>query len=237
MTFGKLMKRFALLSTFLTSFATHAYSQDAVKTPVGFNFFISDYNTGKEKTDITSNSTEKASDSLNTMPLQKAFVSMSHNNFSLYLYPFDQGFRLVSLGWMATDKIELGLDLAKIDRRNKTYNLTSRSSTMVVWVAYYDSIGDIGIETVVTYDAGFDKSRTVDSSGVATETSLRSTFFKPNVLFVFPITSNFFYFAGIGYTVYKTKNTDSVSASGNYSSTSKDLNLTLAGVRIKLAGK
>lgn len=201
-----------------------AYAEEqSILIPMNFNFYLAEFDFAKAKSSGVT--TTESTDSETSMKLGKSFIGMPYKSITLYLYPFADANRNFSLGYMVTDKLELGLDVARKKFNNKTSDAKGNESTLGGWVAWYDSIGQVGVETVVTYDTSWSNSETTDAAtGIVSSLSSRETFLKPCVQFVFPIAKNASYFNGVGYSVVKNE-----SAAGRR--TTSTVNLILAGLR------
>ena len=228
---SKLLKILTVISAIAATFAISGkvIAEEAeIKTPVNFNFFLGEYNVVKKQSQVGGSNDSETTEVQNSQNLNKSFMALPYKDVALYLYPFTDGGRYFSVGYSITGKLELGLDLERGTVKNKNANTSSSLDTLGYWAAWYDSIGSVGIEAVLTYDITWAKTTTKNAVTSQLDTvSDRVDFIKPNVQFVFPISKNAFYFNGIGYAVVKDK-------SGTDLDTRHVLNLTLAGVRVCL---
>lgn len=184
----------------------------------------------KTKPDGGSETTAKTN-SLSTVPLSDAYIAATINGkVQAYFYPFTDS-KMLTLGYMVTDSLELGIDLGLNSKKVDKPKDESTNNTYGAYAWYYLPVSANTMEFFGILDKtnGQTVQTVTATSGATSETKTRTEglSLKIGAQFVHPITKNFHYVGGISYSFANSEEKES-----KVKTTTGDFSIKIASVRM-----
>ncbi len=215
----------------LPSFSA-ARAEEEGPLPATLTFQYSGYkwnSTTSKSTDTNGNETERKGTSTLTADLVDSLIYVTiGGKLNLYLYPFQDGNALASVGYMVRDDLELGIDLGLNSTKIDEPKEEDHATLFGAFATYTVPVSNFALENAVVIDmTKLNSSSVSETTGAESTTEINGVFIKASVNAIIPIAKNALYFAGPWLAIDNTKN-----ASSDSKRASSQFGLTLAGLRI-----
>lgn len=210
------------------SFTVNAHEAEAPRATVGMQFSGLKYSSTINKTQGAGVSASKKTTSTVTSDLVDAYIWVSTQDFNFYLYPFQDGNALVSLGYMINQQFELGLDFGYNTTRDDQPKYELTRTIYGVFATHFLPLGAWTLESLLLYDISRGKSEKLNGLGIEQTTTIQGSFLKLSATAVYPLRSNLWYYASLWYSVQDEK--DSSDITDKY----QQVSLTIAGLRLAI---
>ncbi len=170
-----------------------------------FQFSLFDLTKSRLITSTQSQETDRSFLDAKTSALADSLLALSYDNFSLYLYPFQDSNAFVSFGYLVRDDLELGVDIGynREVLRQDTLTSDSKDTLLGAYAIHFLNFSTFTLESNIIYDRIQSVAPIETPEDPSTKTD--SFFAKLSFTAVWPLRSNSFLISGVSYTNSKQK--------------------------------
>lgn len=181
------------------------------------------------KTDAAGNEAEETTTVLKTSDLGDALFWVTIDKLNIYFNPFTESSRIFNIGYMFTEALELGLDIAIENSKADESKNETMKNTYGLFATWYQPLGKWNVEASLYLDMINQETKTgATASTAASKVKEDGSNIKVQGVFLYPLAKNAWYQAGL---VYQMKN---LEGDGEEKTEATQIDVTLAGIRLAI---